>query len=83
MGNRSKRYPVEVRERAVRLVFEHRREYPDEWAAIVSIQVAAEGTTNYDPKAMWLATEYVPPAASQTVDGKRDWGTRVFEVPTG
>jgi len=64
------------------------------------ILVAAEGTTNYDPKAerwgdyswaapapneraVWLATEYVPPPASRTVDGKRDWGTRVFEVPTG
>jgi hypothetical protein len=64
------------------------------------VQVAAEGTTNYDPKAerwgdyswaiiapnkkaVWLATEYVPPPSSQTVDGKRDWGTRVFEVPTG
>ncbi len=64
------------------------------------VQVAAEGTTNYDPKAerwgdyswaiiapdekaVWLATEYVPPPSSQTVNGKRDWGTRVFEVPTG
>lgn len=33
----SKRYPVEVRERAVRLVFEHRAEYQTEWAAIRSI----------------------------------------------
>jgi transposase len=33
----SKRYPPEVRERAVRLVMEHRREYPTEWAAITSI----------------------------------------------
>jgi len=33
----SKRYPVEVRERAVRLVLEHRREYETEWAAIRSI----------------------------------------------
>jgi transposase len=33
----SKRYPAEVRERAVRLVMEHRRDYPTEWAAIVSI----------------------------------------------
>ena len=64
------------------------------------ILLAAEGATNYDPKAerwgdyswaimapsgkaVWLATEYVPPPASQTPDGKRDWGTRVFEVPTG
>lgn len=31
------RYPQELRERAVRLVAEHRREYPSEWAAISSI----------------------------------------------
>jgi transposase len=34
---KSKRYPLEVRERAVRLVLEHREEYPHEWAAIKSI----------------------------------------------
>lgn len=28
MGKTNKRYPVEVRERAVRLVLEHREEYP-------------------------------------------------------
>ncbi len=37
MGNTSKRYPVEVRERAVRLVFEHRDEYGTKWAAISSV----------------------------------------------
>jgi hypothetical protein len=31
---------------------------------------------------VWLATEYVPPKASQTTDGLRNWGTRVFQVPT-
>src|SRR4051812_49839738 len=31
------RYPAEVRERAVRMVFEHAREYESQWAAIVSI----------------------------------------------
>jgi transposase len=31
------RYPVEVRQRAVRLVLEHRGEYETEWAAICSI----------------------------------------------
>jgi hypothetical protein len=32
---------------------------------------------------VWLATEYIPPKSSQTVDGVRNWGTRVLEVPTG
>ncbi len=35
--SRRGRYPQEVRERAVRLVQEHRGEYPSEWAAITSI----------------------------------------------
>ena len=31
------RYPVEVRERAVRMVFEHEDEYDSQWAAISSV----------------------------------------------
>jgi transposase len=31
------RYPREVRERAVRMVFEHREEHSSEWATITSI----------------------------------------------
>jgi len=35
--SRRGRYPQEVRERAVRMVQEHRGEYPSEWAAVTSI----------------------------------------------
>ncbi len=35
--NAKKRYAPEVRERAVRMVFEHQREYESEWAAMCSI----------------------------------------------
>jgi transposase-like protein len=33
----SKRYSPEIRDRAVRMVFEHERDYASQWAAIVSI----------------------------------------------
>ncbi len=33
-------------------------------------------------KSVWGATEYIPPKASQTADGRRNWGTRVFQVAT-
>jgi len=35
--NTQKRYSPEVRERAVRMVFEHEREHPSQWSAICSI----------------------------------------------
>ena len=35
--NKSARYSPEVRERTVRLVFEHQGEYPSQWAALESI----------------------------------------------
>jgi transposase len=33
----SKRYPQELRERAVRMVQEHRKDYPSEWATLRSL----------------------------------------------
>ncbi len=37
MSDRSKRYPQELRERGVRMVFEHQHEYPSQWKAICTI----------------------------------------------
>ncbi len=37
MNNTSKRYPAEVRERAVRMVLEHEGGYDSQWAAISSV----------------------------------------------
>ena len=45
--SKPKTYSVEVRERAVRLVFEHAPEYPSQWAAIQSIaeKIGCSGET--------------------------------------
>ena len=57
MANTSKRYPVEVRQRAVRMVFEHRAEYETEWAAIGSI--AAKMGMTAETLRKWVRQEQV------------------------
>ena len=46
------RYPAEVRERAVRMVFEHQSEYPSQWKAIESI--AAKLAINHETLRSWV-----------------------------
>jgi transposase len=45
-------YPPEVRERAVRLVFEHEGEYPSQWKAIESI--SAKLSINHETLRQWV-----------------------------
>src|SRR6266508_1531376 len=46
------RYPDEVRERAVRMVFDHRGEYPSQWKAIESI--SAKLSINHETLRQWV-----------------------------
>jgi transposase len=56
---RSTRYPPELRERAMRLVREHRAEHPSEWAAIQS--VAAKLGMTPETLRLWLRRDEVDP----------------------
>jgi transposase len=49
---RQGRYPQELRERAVRLVFEHQGEHPWQWAAICSI--AAKFGISHETLRNWV-----------------------------
>ena len=51
------RYPQEMRERAVRMVVEHRDEYPTEWAALGSI--ASKLGMTPETLRKWLRREQV------------------------
>jgi len=46
------RYPVEVRERAVRMVREHEREYASQWKAVESI--SAKLGINHETLRIWV-----------------------------
>ena len=54
---RATRYPPELRERAMRLVREHRDEHPSEWAAIQS--VAGKLGMTAETLRQWLRREEV------------------------
>jgi transposase len=45
-------YPAEVRERAVRMVFEHQSEYSSQWKAIESI--SAKLSINHETLRQWV-----------------------------
>src|SRR5438477_8163215 len=55
--NQRARYPQELRERAIRLVREHRGEYPSEWAAITSI--AGKLGVGTEALRLWLRRDEV------------------------
>jgi transposase len=54
---RRSRYPQEVRERAVRMVFEHQDQHPSQWAAITSI--ATKFGVSSEPLRKWVRSAEV------------------------
>ena len=48
----SKPYPPEMRERAVRMVFDHQHEYPSQWSAISTI--AKQLGVNHETLRIWV-----------------------------
>ena len=54
---RQGRYPQELRERAVRMVIEHRDEHPSEWAAITSI--ATKLGVHRETVRLWVRREQI------------------------
>lgn len=62
----SKRYPEEVKARAVRLVHEQREHYPSQWAAVVSVasKIGCTGETLRS----WIHKSQIP---KEVLDEKR------------
>ena len=51
-ANRGGKYPDEMRERGVRMVFDHEHEYPSQWKAIESI--SAKLSINHETLRQWV-----------------------------
>ena len=49
---KGQRHPAELRDRAVRMVFEHQHEYPSQWKAIESI--AAKLDIHHETLRVWV-----------------------------
>ena len=79
--NTKKRYSPEVRERAVRLVFEHEAEYDSQWAAIGSI--AAKMGCTPETLRKWVRQAERDRGSARGRDeqrsaiGSRSWSARI------
>ena len=72
MNNKSNRFPPNVRERAVRMVHEHRGEYPSLWAAIES--TSAKIGCALQTVQEWVRKQEVDTAAHPgTTSDEREW----------
>ena len=61
-GNASKRYPLELRERAVRMVEEVRAEHASEWAAMTKVAQLL-GVTSAETVRQWVRQSQVDEGA--------------------
>ena len=67
--NKRTSYPPEVCERTVRLLFNHRGEYPSEWAELVSIASNSECTPETLRKSVrWAEVDHGQRAGMMTSD---------------
>jgi transposase len=61
-------YPAEVRDRAVRMVFDHQHEYPSQWKAIESI--AEKLNVNRESLRQWVRRAETDAGPASRVDDR-------------
>ncbi len=69
-GGRRPPYPLEMRERAVRMLFDHAHEYPSQWAAISSI--STQLGVNHETLRQWVRR-------AETDAGQQSWSETLTE----